>query len=843
MSRRSLMFQRYVWLRALLTVGLCVRAHGQDCLWVDHHTGGPNGGSEYAMAYDSVRGVSVLFEDDTTWEWDGVTWLLRTTDGPSKRFGEAMTYDIARGVTVMFGGYGYGIGYLGDTWEWDGTTWTPRSTLGPTPRSYHKMAYDSVRGVTVLFGGGYYDDSNYVYHYFEDTWEWDGTTWAQRISAGPSPRLDHAMAYDNARGETVLFGGWKDDDYFGDTWAWDGESWTFKSNSGPTARASTAMAYDSARSATVLFGGWGDSFGPSDDTWEWDGTTWAERNVFGPRGRGEHAMAYDSHRGVTVLFGGYTLGPADGPMPLDDTFEWNGTSWTARFSTGPLPSTYIAMAYDSIRQATVLFTRQWYPDPRGETWEWRGTDWTLQSTTGPPPRSYHAMAYDRSRGVTVLFGGWNNTNGALGDTWEWDGASWTRRDGIGPSPRDSHAIAYDSVRDVTVLFGGWSDSVGALGDTWEWDGTTWTLRSTTGPSARYWHAMAYDSARGATVLFGGRHLYQPLGDTWEWDGAAWTLRSSAGPSPRYSHAIAYDTGRSVTVLYGGYAAGTETWEWDGFDWTVQSASAPFPREGHAMAYDGRRQITVLFGGSERADTWEYQCRCLSPFIPRAPFAEVYRECPGTCYAVKNRYLSFVPPSIPCGAGSVALRVTFGPMPNANNCPKVPDYSAFDGVQMWVGPEVLVDGTTPTGVYQLQSTPLFRDWTTVPSDIIQLSDCNIVPCATYTIEATSNVDYPSGPYSPPLVLTTTPVWGDIVGVSRHPGNGIVDALDVVAMVDRFKNLPGGPPRTWCDVDGNRPTQGVNLNIDALDITRVVDAFKGFDYPFSGPSAPGPCPGTP
>jgi hypothetical protein len=44
-------------------------------------------------------------------------------------------------------------------------------------------------------------------------------------------------------------------------------------------------------------------------------------------------------------------------------------------------------------------------------------------------------------------------------------------------------------------------------------------------------------------------------------------------------------------------------------------------------------------------------------------------------------------------------------------------------------------------------------------------------------------------------------------------------------------------------GNQPTQGVNLSIDALDIVMIVDAFKGFDYPFSSPSAPGPCPGTP
>ena len=31
--------------------------------------------------------------------------------------------------------------------------------------------------------------------------------WIQRTESGPSPRLKHAMAYDSARGVTVLFGG------------------------------------------------------------------------------------------------------------------------------------------------------------------------------------------------------------------------------------------------------------------------------------------------------------------------------------------------------------------------------------------------------------------------------------------------------------------------------------------------------------------------------------------------------------------------------------------------------------------------------------------------------------
>src|SRR5206468_3249290 len=40
-----------------------------------------------------------------------------------------------------------------------------------------------------------------------ETWEWNGTAWIQRSVSSPSPRYDHAMAYDAPRGVTVLFGG------------------------------------------------------------------------------------------------------------------------------------------------------------------------------------------------------------------------------------------------------------------------------------------------------------------------------------------------------------------------------------------------------------------------------------------------------------------------------------------------------------------------------------------------------------------------------------------------------------------------------------------------------------
>jgi len=77
------------------------------------------------MAYDSARGVTVLFggddeyRQDDTWEWDGTDWTVRaTTNKPAIRYLHAMAYDSSRGVTVLFGGNGNFNVLLNDTWEY-----------------------------------------------------------------------------------------------------------------------------------------------------------------------------------------------------------------------------------------------------------------------------------------------------------------------------------------------------------------------------------------------------------------------------------------------------------------------------------------------------------------------------------------------------------------------------------------------------------------------------------------------------------------------------------------------------------------------------------------------------
>ena len=90
------------------------------------------------------------------------------------------------------------------------------------------MAYDSARGRVVLFGGNGRDTGpGYSTNVLNDTWEWDGNAWAQRMPAtnpdvpsslAPYMRTSFAMAYDSSRGLVVLFGGVSSAVVFGDHW-------------------------------------------------------------------------------------------------------------------------------------------------------------------------------------------------------------------------------------------------------------------------------------------------------------------------------------------------------------------------------------------------------------------------------------------------------------------------------------------------------------------------------------------------------------------------------------------------------------------------------------------------
>jgi formylglycine-generating enzyme required for sulfatase activity len=177
-----------------------------------------------------------------------------------------MAYDGTRGVCVLFGGQDAAQAGRDDTWEYDGLAWTQRTpaTL-PAARYRAAMAWDETRRETLLFGGG---DGATVRG---DLWAWNGTAWSQRnFTSGPSPRWDAALAFDGNCGRAVLVGGsdatWAVSE--AGSWSWDGVAWSQQSTSSPAARHAASVVHDAQRGRFVAFGGRLGTGAFSQVTWE-----------------------------------------------------------------------------------------------------------------------------------------------------------------------------------------------------------------------------------------------------------------------------------------------------------------------------------------------------------------------------------------------------------------------------------------------------------------------------------------------------------------------------------------------------------------------------------------------
>lgn len=440
---------------------------------------GPPPLAGHGMAYDARRGRVVLFGGETaggisdeTWEWDGAHWsLAEPIDRPTARQELSMVYHAAIGKVVMFGGMGHRPD--AETWTWDGSNWTLLSTpVAPAARRAHGMAYDADRGVIVLFGGASGQRT------FSDTWEFDGSRWSLRsgspeASSRPAIRARHAMAYDSHRQVGVLFGGENIVTGMSDTWEWNGRvrTWTLKSVTGPPGRLDHRMVFDAARGHCVLFGG-ATIMDRLRDTWTWDGTTWVRLYpTTSPPGRYAHAMANDSRNERIVLFGGNT-GALPG-VPASDTWLWNGSTWNQLNVSGPAARANHDMAFDAARGVMVLFGGVGAGGVvLGDTWEFDGTNWSARPAIhGPSARRGHAMAYDAALGVVTLVGGYDGVR-SCADAWNWDGEAWTRIERAGPAPRFDATLIFDDSHSRTFLFGGQSGTR-FIGESWEF-GTIWT---------------------------------------------------------------------------------------------------------------------------------------------------------------------------------------------------------------------------------------------------------------------------------------------------------------------------------------------------------------------------------
>jgi hypothetical protein len=235
-------------------------------------------------AYFSRSYGSEITDTDQTWVWNASDWAMPSL-GPSPPARSDAAMATLSGNVVLFAGAN-SPSPLGDTWTYDGHVWT-EATLPASPAARTGAVIAAFDGKLVLFGGvvGVLSGASYA----NDTWEWDGSHWAQRMpKVSPPPRT--AAVMQPLGGRLVLFGGQGAGASGGiqrldDTWAWDGEAWTDLSPAvSPTARAFAVSGTIGDR-MFVAGGERQPQIGQTvalDDTWAFDGSTWTELPVSGP---------------------------------------------------------------------------------------------------------------------------------------------------------------------------------------------------------------------------------------------------------------------------------------------------------------------------------------------------------------------------------------------------------------------------------------------------------------------------------------------------------------------------------------------------------------------------------
>ena len=291
-------------------------------------------------------------------------------------------YDPALRRVVLIGGAAVLRARARDgIWSWSGTRWEPVSDSGPPSRGNAGVAYDARRRLAIFTGGAARAANDSTHEIVAESWETTPTGWHRIAGADIPPRDHQALAFDEARGTVLLFGGIAADrstPWPSDTWELRPDGWSRIATEGPPGRGRTAMVYDGKRRNVVLFGGVGGSPAPGEpqpwygDTWLWERSAWRKVADDGPRARYAHGMVYDERAGVVLLYSGAA---AHRGAPLSDMWKWDGQRWTEIPLTGPTPGHRYqpVMVYDRARGRTVLYGG----DPtKTDTWEWDGTRWS-----------------------------------------------------------------------------------------------------------------------------------------------------------------------------------------------------------------------------------------------------------------------------------------------------------------------------------------------------------------------------------------------------------------------------------------------------------------------------------
>lgn len=568
-------------------------------------------------------------------------------------------YDAARARTVLLGGR-FGDEVRNETWEFDGRTWTTFVTSGAAPRcqdgsldgeeAFGHFAFHGRYGRSVLvcrrlvpdqpppLGPGSVDRLV--------AYGWSGERWGEigvAPGAEPPSRNGHAVAYDEAVGALVVFGGNESSlaaaGQFGtglaDTWTLEVSAstttptlrWVDRTEANaPPARDRHAMVYAPGL-GVVMFGGITSARGRAalDDLWLWDGAAWSEvpRTTPWPSARACHTMVYDPESGAVGVLGGVTSEPNQRCLAepgLDDAWWWDGTGWTQTATQAGTPSGsgIVAATHGALDDVIVVSgaalgaaaapSKTWRVSEQG--WFDR-TPSDARLTTAFEPGNGASATYHAGLDAVLVHTSYVPPAN-VGETWTWDDGGW-RLLSVEPTIGQPSAMVYDPVRGEAVMFAKIAESLVGL---FLHDGRAWRYVEDPdpGPAGIAGNILAFDTSRQEVVAFAFETFTASGGvggALWSWNGVRWQLIWS-GDEPTGESTLLYEPtpNRFLTTTYVGLDG-----FWNVFQsgvWTQQPLFVPWTAWGAGFR-DPLRDKTYRagFDGVE-ADLYELRAFVFEP---------------------------------------------------------------------------------------------------------------------------------------------------------------------------------------------------------------------------------------
>ena len=520
----------------------------------------------FDMVYDAANRRTLLCGDGQTWSYDGTDWQSLTASWSPAR-APSLAYDSNRGVVVMFD--------AGLFYEWVSGSWIPPGNQ--TPLMFNgqllqrsRIAFHPGTQQTVLFGG---NDSSGVFNYDNRTLLWDGTSVTQAFPANsPFGRIAHSMTTDRATGRIVMCGGTgftSTFTTFDEVFEWNGSNW-LAAASLPGNRRSHAAVSDSH--SLWLYGGLRNDAGePAIEETTRTASTWTRRGFL-------HAGSFAAHdpvrlrtvspvEGTTLEFDGYEwmdtgIAPPLGVIAIGwhgssarivaidnsgGTWQFDGMQWSQAASASPV-RVNAALAYDPLRDMLVMFGGSGPTGITNDLFEWDGASWTQRFPTNLPPASVEpTMCWNGATGRIFM--------AAAGspNAFEWDGVDWVLVSTQTPTPAKPR-VGYAPVFGI-VMTG--QSTTFANGSTSLFDGSSWTPGPTAQAPLPLLGVLLFDFGRGALMAHDARAPSSLLLTNQPAEAAPYgTGCAGAAGSPRMSALVAPGLGERIVLDVHDAAANT-----------------------------------------------------------------------------------------------------------------------------------------------------------------------------------------------------------------------------------------------------------------------------------------------